>query len=188
MIRIVKFGAVAAACALAALPVMAQNPGNGMGGQTGQNQPGQNWNTDQNGDYRDQNRSSAQSWNSSNTNGQSNQGWNGGQASNSGQNSSAGFNGQNSNSLSFSRNGFGNPNQFRSAAFQQMQNLTQDLQQAGYSNVQIMPESFLVSAQDPQGRQVVMLVRPDASGQNDPDDMATNRESQADAGVSSQQR
>jgi len=184
MIRILKFGAVAAVGALLAPPVIAQNLGNSMGSQTGQN-----WNTDQNGNYHgDQDRSTAQSWNPSNNYGQSNQSWNGGQGPNSGQNSGTGLNGQNGNRLSFSRNGFSNPNQFRSVALQQMQNLTQDLQQAGYSNVQIMPESFLVSAQDPQGREVVMLVRLDASGQNDPDDMTANRESQAEGGVSSQQR
>ena len=40
--------------------------------------------------------------------------------------------------------------------------LTQDLDKAGFTNVQVMPESFLVRAQDKEGRPVIMVVNPDS--------------------------
>ena len=42
------------------------------------------------------------------------------------------------------------------------QHVTQDLQQAGFTNVQVMPESFLVRAKDKQGRPVMMVINPDS--------------------------
>lgn len=47
-------------------------------------------------------------------------------------------------------------------AGQVRQKLKQDLEQAGFKNVQVMPESFLVRAQDKQGRPVLMVVNPDS--------------------------
>ena len=40
--------------------------------------------------------------------------------------------------------------------------LTQDLDKAGFTNVQVMPESFLVRAKDKEGRPVIMVVNPDS--------------------------
>jgi hypothetical protein len=42
------------------------------------------------------------------------------------------------------------------------QQLMQDLQKAGFTNVQVVPESFLVRAKDKQGRPVMMVVNPDS--------------------------
>lgn len=42
------------------------------------------------------------------------------------------------------------------------QQVKQDLEQAGFSNVQVMPESFLVRAKDKQGRPVMMVINPDS--------------------------
>ena len=42
---------------------------------------------------------------------------------------------------------------------QQMQN---DLTKAGFTNIQIMPESFLVRAKDPHGNPVMMVINPDS--------------------------
>lgn len=42
------------------------------------------------------------------------------------------------------------------------QDLRSDLQKAGYSNVQVAPQSFVVNADDKQGHPVVMLIRPDS--------------------------
>jgi hypothetical protein len=40
--------------------------------------------------------------------------------------------------------------------------LQQDLQQSGFKNVRIMPESFLVRAEDKDGHPVMMIVNPDS--------------------------
>lgn len=42
------------------------------------------------------------------------------------------------------------------------QKLKQDLEQAGFKNVQVMPESFLAGAHDKQGRPVLMVINPDS--------------------------
>ncbi|MBV8399239.1 MAG: hypothetical protein JOZ17_10920 [Acetobacteraceae bacterium] len=42
------------------------------------------------------------------------------------------------------------------------QRIKQDLEQAGFTNVQVMPESFLVRAHDRQGRPVMMVINPDS--------------------------
>jgi len=42
------------------------------------------------------------------------------------------------------------------------QQVKQDLQQAGFTNVQVMPESFLVRATDKHGRPVMMVINPDS--------------------------
>lgn len=42
------------------------------------------------------------------------------------------------------------------------QHLSQDLQKAGFTNVEVMPESFLVRAKDKDGRQVMMVINPDS--------------------------
>ena len=42
------------------------------------------------------------------------------------------------------------------------QHVRQDLEQAGFTNVQVMPESFLVRAHDKQGRPVMMVINPDS--------------------------
>lgn len=42
------------------------------------------------------------------------------------------------------------------------QHMKQDLEQAGFTNVQVMPESFLVRAHDKQGRPVMMVINPDS--------------------------
>lgn len=42
------------------------------------------------------------------------------------------------------------------------QQVKQDLQQAGFTNVQVMPESFLVRAKDKEGRPVMMVINPDS--------------------------
>ncbi|HJS87266.1 MAG TPA: hypothetical protein VJ779_17570 [Acetobacteraceae bacterium] len=42
------------------------------------------------------------------------------------------------------------------------QQLAQQLSQAGFTDVHVMPESFLVRAKDPQGRPVMMIVNPDS--------------------------
>lgn len=42
------------------------------------------------------------------------------------------------------------------------QHMKQDLEHAGFTNVQVMPESFLVRAHDKQGRPVMMVVNPDS--------------------------
>lgn len=42
------------------------------------------------------------------------------------------------------------------------QHVKQDLEQAGFTNVQVMPESFLVRAHDKQGRPVMMVINPDS--------------------------
>ena len=47
-------------------------------------------------------------------------------------------------------------------AGQVRQKLKQDLEQSGFTNVQVMPESFLVRAKDKQGRPVLMIVNPDS--------------------------
>jgi hypothetical protein len=55
----------------------------------------------------------------------------------------------------------------------------QHLEQAGFSNVRVVPESFLIQAQDREGRPVTMLISPHAvteimalnSGQNGPGGM-----------------
>ena len=60
-----------------------------------------------------------------------------------------------------------NPEQQSSAAGGQnnmavQQHMKQDLEQAGFTNVQVMPESFLVRAHDKQGRPVMMVINPDS--------------------------
>jgi hypothetical protein len=40
--------------------------------------------------------------------------------------------------------------------------LQQDLQQSGFKNVRVMPESFLVRADDKDGHPVMMIVNPDS--------------------------
>ncbi len=40
--------------------------------------------------------------------------------------------------------------------------LTQDLDKAGYTNVQVMPDSFLVRAKDKAGHPVMMVINPDS--------------------------
>lgn len=42
------------------------------------------------------------------------------------------------------------------------QQVKQDLEHAGFTNVQVMPESFLVRAKDKQGRPVMMVINPDS--------------------------
>lgn len=42
------------------------------------------------------------------------------------------------------------------------QHMTQDLQMAGFTNVEVMPESFLVRAKDKDGRAVMMVINPDS--------------------------
>ncbi|MBD0273400.1 MAG: hypothetical protein ICV73_15910 [Acetobacteraceae bacterium] len=42
------------------------------------------------------------------------------------------------------------------------QRIRQDLEKAGYKDVRVMPESFLVRAHDPQNRPVMMIVNPDS--------------------------
>ena len=42
---------------------------------------------------------------------------------------------------------------------QQVQN---DLAKAGYTDIRVMPESFLVRAKDPKGNAVMMLINPDS--------------------------
>jgi hypothetical protein len=42
------------------------------------------------------------------------------------------------------------------------QHMTQDLQKAGFTNVEVMPESFLVRAKDKDGRAVMMVINPDS--------------------------
>ena len=42
------------------------------------------------------------------------------------------------------------------------QHVKQDLEQAGFTSVQVMPESFLVRAHDKQGRPVMMVINPDS--------------------------
>ena len=41
------------------------------------------------------------------------------------------------------------------------QKIKADLQQTGFSNVQVMPQSFLVRAHDKQDRPVMMIINPD---------------------------
>ena len=42
------------------------------------------------------------------------------------------------------------------------QHVAQDLEKAGFTNVQVMPEPFLVRAKDKQGRPVMMVINPDS--------------------------
>jgi hypothetical protein len=49
----------------------------------------------------------------------------------------------------------GNP-----AASQMSQKLSSDLTQSGYTEIKIVPESFLVRAKDPQGKLVTMVIHP----------------------------
>ncbi len=42
------------------------------------------------------------------------------------------------------------------------QKITQDLSQAGFSDVHVMPESFLVRAKDKAGNPVMMVINPDS--------------------------
>ncbi len=42
------------------------------------------------------------------------------------------------------------------------QHVKNDLEQAGFKNVQVMPESFLVRATDKEGRPVMMVINPDS--------------------------
>ncbi len=42
------------------------------------------------------------------------------------------------------------------------QHVKDELQQAGFTNVQVMPESFLVRAKDKQGSPVMMVINPDS--------------------------
>ncbi len=72
------------------------------------------------------------------------------------------------------------------------QQVKQDLQQAGFTNVQVMPESFLVRAKDKEGRPVMMVINPNSitavtamatpsqsgSGQNSGQSSSSNNSSQ----------
>jgi hypothetical protein len=42
------------------------------------------------------------------------------------------------------------------------QHMTQDLLKAGFTNVEVMPESFLVRAKDKDGLPVMMVINPDS--------------------------
>ena len=42
------------------------------------------------------------------------------------------------------------------------QSIQHDLEQAGYTNVQVMPEAFLAHAKDKQGHPVTMIIEPGA--------------------------
>jgi hypothetical protein len=44
----------------------------------------------------------------------------------------------------------------------QMQNLQKSLQDAGFTDIQIMPSSFLVRAKDREGNPVMMVINPDS--------------------------
>lgn len=68
-------------------------------------------------------------------------------------------NGSSSNASSSSGQQSGMSNQ---ANMNIRQHVAQDLQQAGFTDVQVMPESFLVRAKDKQGRPVMMVINPDS--------------------------
>jgi hypothetical protein len=53
----------------------------------------------------------------------------------------------------------GSQTQSRQPIRQQVQN---DLSKAGYTDIKIMPESFLVRAKDKSGNQVMMVINPDS--------------------------
>lgn len=42
------------------------------------------------------------------------------------------------------------------------QQVQQNLSKAGYTDIKIMPESFLVRAKDPSGNQIMMVINPDS--------------------------
>jgi hypothetical protein len=53
----------------------------------------------------------------------------------------------------------GTQNEAQQTARQQVRN---DLMQAGYTDIKIMPESFLVRAKDKSGNSVMMVINPDS--------------------------
>lgn len=53
----------------------------------------------------------------------------------------------------------GNAAQNTNSASQLPDQVTNELKQAGFSEVQVVPQSFLVQAMDPHGRPVMMLVQ-----------------------------
>lgn len=66
--------------------------------------------------------------------------------------------------------------------------LTQDLGKAGFTNVEVMPESFLVRAKDKDGRAVMMVINPDSitsvTAMNQPANGQSGGQSSAPAGAS----
>lgn len=65
---------------------------------------------------------------------------------------------QTSQSESSSNNGMNN----HSAASMNGPSIRQDLQQAGYTNIKVMPASFVAEAKDKQGEPVTLLITPDS--------------------------
>jgi hypothetical protein len=64
-------------------------------------------------------------------------------------------NGQNNNGQTIDQ---GNAAQTTNSASQLPDQVKNELKQAGFSEVQVVPQSFLVQAKDPHGRPVMMLV------------------------------
>ncbi|MDQ6701754.1 MAG: PRC-barrel domain-containing protein [Pseudomonadota bacterium] len=54
------------------------------------------------------------------------------------------------------------PNAQNQKAQDQQQKIQTDLQQSGFSDVKVMPESFLVRAKDKSGNPIVMIINPDS--------------------------
>ncbi|HZT89100.1 MAG TPA: hypothetical protein VFA12_14090 [Stellaceae bacterium] len=64
------------------------------------------------------------------------------------------------------------------------QRIHQSLQQAGYKDIQIMPEAFLIRAQSPDGSRFVMQVSPDMLAQNGTSGSSSSSMSSAQSGSS----
>ncbi len=140
---------VAAASAIVSLalfvgPALAESSGMNTGPNPSSNAWSQSGQTHSN--YQDGNYSGGQS---SNYNNQMN-----GQAANSG---NAQYGDMNRHTGRFSENQQNGPG----VTFDTQRRLRQSLEQNGFRNVQVVPESFMIRAQAPDGSRVVMEVSPD---------------------------
>ncbi len=54
------------------------------------------------------------------------------------------------------------PDQNQNQSINIKQQVQQNLSKAGYSDIKIMPESFLVRAKDPSGNPIMMVINPDS--------------------------
>jgi hypothetical protein len=155
--QLCKFGAVGALGAALALPAMAQTGNQGMwqgqgGGPSGFNQ-GMNQGLNGPGNY-----GGGSGQNSPGGSNGSNRFWEGGGRAP----GSSAPQGQNFGANAYGQGGPGNQGGFphHHLVAREVHELRLALEQAGFRNVHILPQSFLVRAEDQQGRRVLMIIDP----------------------------
>lgn len=173
--RAINFGTLGVVGTMLAFPAMAQswNQNPGQNGWQQQGQPGSGYNQNQafNGPNMPGGNNQGGGFNAPGGN-WNNRGYAPGQSGSSGMSQNGPWAGSgygpgaaNQQSNNFGANGYnqgGNQGRFsnRQFAAQEVHALRMALEQAGFSDIRILPESFLVQARDRDGRRVLMLISP----------------------------